>query len=155
MAQECRSIDQVAKTEGAVIDIKTTFSGSFRGSDPELNRFGKMVQIREAFRERKYRESTKSIYSAQIGWPWKETTNGSFFHLVVRRLDEFATASVTLRVHVLHVILLAEILSTRLSVVVATCTPALLVQLCWLSRNIGCFTRDVHVCYGVLLFSDH
>ena len=80
-AREHRSIDQVAKTEGAVIDIKTTFSGSFRCSNPELNSFGKMVQVREAFREFKYRERTKSIHSAPIGWPWKETTNGSFSRL--------------------------------------------------------------------------
>ena len=77
-AREHRSIDQVAKTEGAVIDIKTTFSGSFRGSDPELNSFGKLVQVREAFRELKYRESAKSIYSAPIGWPWNETMNSRF-----------------------------------------------------------------------------
>ena len=78
-AREHRSIDQVAKTEGAVIDIKTTFSGSFRGSNPELNSFGKMVQVREAFGDFEFRESTKSIYSAPIGWPSEETTHDSFF----------------------------------------------------------------------------
>ena len=76
-AREHRSIDQVARTEGAAIDIKTTFSGSFHGSDPELNSFGKMVPVRKAFRGFQYRESTKSIYSAPSGWPWEETTNGS------------------------------------------------------------------------------
>ena len=80
-AQERRSTDQAAKTEGAVIDVKTTFSGSLRGSDPELDSFGKMAQVREAFKESKYRESTKCTCSVPIGWPWKETTNGTCFHL--------------------------------------------------------------------------